>query len=135
MPFDRQVEITQMNYSHAARPSLRSPQEERYQIYALKRAGHKQAEIAELLERSKSTNSRELARNRGGRGYRPRQAQCMADDQRAMNARTIDYATWQFARARLQKQWSPEKISGHADISTETVYQRVYADKHSGGLL
>ena len=52
-----------------------------------------------------------------------------------MNARTIDDATWQFAQERLLEQWSPEQISGHADISTETVYQRVYADKRAGGLL
>ena len=128
MPIDRQVEITQMNYTHITR-------EERYQIYAMKKAGHKQYEIAELLERSKSTISRELARNLGGRGYRPKQAHCMAVERRAMNARTIDDATWQFAKDRLLEQWSPEQISGHAAISPETVYQRVYADKRMGGLL
>jgi transposase, IS30 family len=117
-----------MTYTHLTR-------EERYQIYALKKAGHKQYEIAELLERSESTISRELARNIGGRGYRPKQAQCMADDRRAMNARTIDDATWQFAQEMLMLQWSPEQISGHADISPETVYQRVYANKRAGGLL
>jgi len=56
-----------MNYTHLA-------QEERYQIYALKKAGHKQSEIANVLERSESTISRELARNCGQRGYRPKQA-------------------------------------------------------------
>ena len=128
MPFDRQVEITQMNYTHLTR-------EERYQIYALKKAGHKQSEIAELLERSKSTISRELARNRGGRGYRPKQAHSMAEDRRAMNARTIDDATWQFAQEKLMLQWSPDQISQHAAISIETVYQRIYANKRAGGLL
>ena len=139
MPLDRQVEITQMNYTHLT-------QEERYQIYALNKAGHKQYEIAELLERSRSTISRELARNMGGRGYRPKQAHNMAVERRAMNARTIDDATWQFAQDRLLEQWSPKQISGHADIpptnlrlvedkSPETVYQRVYADKKSGGVL
>lgn len=117
-----------MTYTHLTR-------EERYQIYALKKAGHKQNEIADLLERSESTISRELARNRGGRGYRPKQAQCMADERRAMNARTIDEATWQFAQDRLLEQWSPDQISKHAEISIETVYQRVYADKREGGSL
>jgi len=117
-----------MNYTHLT-------QEERYQIYALKKAGHTQNEIASVLERSESTISRELARNRGGCGYRPKQAQSMAVDRRAMNARTIDDATWQFAREMLVLQWSPEQISGHAAISLETVYQRVYADKRTGGLL
>ncbi len=117
-----------MNYTHLTR-------EERYQIYALKKAGHKQVEIAELLERSESTISRELARNRGGRGYRPKQAQFMAEDRRAMNARTIDDETWQFTCERLREEWSPDQISKHAEISIETVYQRVYADKRAGGSL
>jgi IS30 family transposase len=117
-----------MNYTHLTR-------EERYQIYALKKAGHTQSEIANVLERSPSTISRELSRNCGGRGYRPKQAQQLACNRRAINARRIDDATWQFAQDRLHEQWSPEQISNHAAISIETVYQRVYADKKAGGLL
>jgi IS30 family transposase len=128
MPFDRQVEITQMNYTHLTR-------EERYQIYALKKAGHKQSEIANVLERSESTISRELSRNCGRLGYRPKQAHCKAVERRAVNARTIDDATWQFAQEKLLLQWSPDQISQHAAISIETVYQRVYANKRAGGLL
>jgi len=117
-----------MNYTHLTR-------EERYQIYALKKAGHNLTEIANVLERHPSTICRELRRNRGRRGYRPKQAQRLAEGRRAINARTIDDATWQFAQARLLEQWSPEQISHHADISHETVYQRIYADKRAGGLL
>ncbi|WP_133372151.1 helix-turn-helix domain-containing protein, partial [Sulfurirhabdus autotrophica] len=36
-----------MNYTHLT-------QKERYQIYALKKAGHNQSEIANVLERSES---------------------------------------------------------------------------------
>jgi len=32
-------------------------------------------------------------------------------------------------------QWSPDPISNYANISIETVYQRVYADKRNGGIL
>ena len=117
-----------MNYIHLTR-------EERYQIYALKKAGHSQSEIAKVLDRSESTISRELARNSGKRGYRPKQAHAKSVERRAINARTIDDATWQFAQEKLMEQWSPEQISGHAAISPETVYQRVYADKQAGGLL
>jgi hypothetical protein len=56
-------------------------------------------------------------------------------ERHAINARTIDDATWQFAQERLLEQWSPEQISGHTAISPETVYQRVNADKRTGGLL
>lgn len=59
----------------------------------------------------------------------------MAEARRAVNARTIDGATWQFACDRLREEWSPDQISKHAEISIETVYQRVYADKRAGGLL
>ncbi len=128
MPFDQPVEIAKMNYTHITR-------EERYQIYALKKAGHKQNEIAKLLERSESTISRELSRNRGRRGYRPKQAHIKSVERQANNARTIDDATWEFAQEMLLLQWSPEQISGHAAISPETVYQRVYANKRAGGLL
>ena len=117
-----------MNYTHLTR-------EERYQIYALKKAGHRQSEIAIVLKRSAATISRELSRNTGGRGYRPKQAHFLATERRAINARTIDDATWAFAQAKLREDWSPEQISNHAEISTETVYQRVYADKRAGGLL
>ncbi|MDP6653372.1 MAG: helix-turn-helix domain-containing protein, partial [Gammaproteobacteria bacterium] len=37
-------------------------QEQRYQIYILKQAEYNQAQIAEMLERDKSTISRELRR-------------------------------------------------------------------------
>ena len=52
--------------------------EERYQVYALKQAGHKQSEIAVLLGRHKATISREVGRNRGMSGYRPKQVHRLA---------------------------------------------------------
>ena len=123
-----------MNHRHLT-------QEERYQIYALKKAGHTQSEIACVLERSTSTISRELTRNSGLRGYRPKQAHSLSLERQSMNARQIDDATWQFTHEKLLLEWSPEQISGHlletgqAGISPETVYQRIYADKRAGGLL
>ena len=56
-----------MNYKHHS-------QIERYQIYSLMKAQHSITEIAQLLGRHKSTISRELRRNAGFRGYRPKQA-------------------------------------------------------------
>jgi IS30 family transposase len=53
-------------------------QEERYQIEALLKMGHHQSEIAVVLKRHKSTISREVGRNCGLRGYRPKQAQHLA---------------------------------------------------------
>jgi IS30 family transposase len=56
-----------MTYTHLT-------QDERYQIAILAKAGHDQSEIARLMSRHKTTISRELRRNRGLRGYRPKQA-------------------------------------------------------------
>lgn len=117
-----------MNYTHIT-------QEERYQIYALKKAGMNQTKIAEILGRSASTISRELRRNRELRGYRPHQAHVKSLERRAINARRIDADTWELVREKLQEEWSPEQISGQFAISHETVYLHVYADKRNGGVL
>ena len=53
-------------------------QEQRYQIYAFLKAGFLQTEIASEIGVHKSTISREIKRNRGKRGYRPKQAHLMA---------------------------------------------------------
>jgi len=48
--------------------------EERYQISALKQAGHNNNDIAALLGRHKSTISRKLGRNNSGGEYQAEQA-------------------------------------------------------------
>jgi len=47
---------------------------QRYQIEALNKAQKEQKEIAEIIGVSASTICRELKRNTGLRGYRPKQA-------------------------------------------------------------
>ncbi len=42
-------------------------QEQRYQIYALLKMGHCQSDIAQVIGVDKSTISREVRRNRGGK--------------------------------------------------------------------
>jgi IS30 family transposase len=115
-------------------------QEERYQIYALKKAGHSQAEIAEILDRNPGTVSRELRRNRGLKGYRPQQAHNLALERRQDKARSrIHHQVWQLVEELIRQDWSPEQIAGRIEIeqgvsiSHEWIYQYVYADKHSGG--
>lgn len=88
-----------------------------------------------MLERHPSTTNRVLRCNTGQRGCHPNQAQGPTDTRRPLNARQIDDAIWQFALERLQEQWSPDLISKHVAISHETIYQRVYTDKKSGGTL
>ena len=115
-------------------------QEERYQIHALMKAGHDQTDIAFVLGRDKSTISREINRNRGLRGYRPKQAQELAWSRRqtAHHAR-ISAEHWGRVEELLGQDWSPEQVSewlvreeGIA-VSHEWIYQYVYTDKHHGG--
>ncbi len=114
-----------------------------YQIYALMKAGHRQADIAVLLGRHPSTVGRELARNRGGRGYRPKQAHALAFS-RARAARAhprISVRQWAGVSALIRRDWSPEQIADRARIegtlaiSHETIYQFLYAEKRAGGIL
>ncbi|HLD08836.1 MAG TPA: helix-turn-helix domain-containing protein, partial [Methylophilaceae bacterium] len=56
--------------------------EQRYQISGLKKAGWKQARIAAEVGVDKSTISRELKRNKGDHGWRPKQAQRLRDERR-----------------------------------------------------
>lgn len=86
-------------------------QEERYQIHALMKAGHNQTEIAQLLERHKSTISRELRRNKGLRGYRPSQAQRIAQSRREAKAQPrITSQTWDLVERLLQEDWSRSRL-------------------------
>ena len=50
-------------------------EEDRIEIYAMKQAGKEQNKMAAELGVHPSTISRELSRNTGLRGYRPKQAQ------------------------------------------------------------
>ena len=55
---------------------------QRYVIYLMLKKGFIQNELAEVIGVHKSTISRELRRNSGGRGYRYRQAHVIALDKR-----------------------------------------------------
>ncbi|MGD8875254.1 MAG: helix-turn-helix domain-containing protein [Gammaproteobacteria bacterium] len=84
-------------------------QEERYQIYILKKAEYSQAAIAKLLERYKSTISRELRRNRGLKDYRAQQAHNLALARRYGKAQPrIGHRVWQLVEALIRDEWSPE---------------------------
>jgi IS30 family transposase len=89
------------------------------------------------MDRHKSTISRELARNTGNRGYRPRKA-CLLAEERSLgsrNAAQINPKDWGKAVDCLLVQWSPVQIANQVGISHETIYRHVYADKAAGGNL
>jgi IS30 family transposase len=128
-----------MSYTHLTK-------EERYQIDHLRGEGFSQVEIAERLDRSPSTVSREIERNKGEREWRACQANEKARtrliERGKNNARKISQSAWEFAKIHLiNDQWSPEQIAGLLKlegcdgISHEAIYQRIYADKKAGGKL
>ena len=120
------------------RSSTQLTREQRYQISALLKTGHNHTLIAGLLQVHRSTVGLDIDRNRGRRGYRPRQA-----DQKACNRRKtprqIVRIEWDEVDALLRQDWSPEQVSGwfktqeHKSVSYEWIYQHILSDKRSGG--
>jgi IS30 family transposase len=112
----------------------------------MKQAGKEQNKIAAKLGVHPSTISRELHRNTGPRGYRPKQAQQKTLHRRftarkavKMTPETIDYIN-----SKLREQHSPEQIAErmkfdchrHAQaVSHERIYQHIWQDKAQGGTL
>ena len=115
--------------------------EQRYQIQALLKAECSQTEIARVLNVHKSTISRELRRNRGRRGYRPRQAQILCDQRKQGKYKgTFSACDWHLVEHLIaEEQWSPEQISlrlaqdAILDISHERIYQHIILDQQTGG--
>jgi IS30 family transposase len=117
-------------------------QQERYQIYILKKAKHRPSEIARMLKRDKSTISRELRRNAGQKGYRPQQAHQKAIARQQSKIRNYFTNThWAEVERLLREDWSPEQISLRLDreqefsISHEWIYQYIYHDQSQDGTL
>jgi transposase, IS30 family len=77
-------------------------QEQRYQIYALLKMGHNRTEIAAVIEMHKATISRELGRNSGLRGYRPKQAHHKALSRRNHGRARIMPEIWEMIEAKLR---------------------------------
>ena len=114
---------------------------QRYQIYGLKQAGLDQTEIAQNIGVNKSTISREFRRNKGQRGWRPKQAQSLRDERRqaCINGKQFSSNEWAEVERLIREDLSPEqaanrlKLEGELQISHEAIYQHVYADKRDGG--
>jgi len=118
--------------------------DERYTLGVLRRLGFRPAEIARVLGRHRSTIGRELRRNaRPDGAYRPAFAQGRAGARRWRSRSHDRFSPAEFAVviARLALKWSPEQIaavlrrSGQLQISHETIYRYIWADKRRGGVL
>jgi len=117
-------------------------QEQRYTIYALKKRGKTQTEIADTIGVHKSTVSREIRRNTGGKGYRYKQAHRFAIKRRKCKANTrITEDDWKKIENLIKQDWSPEQISGrlakedNGNISHQWIYHYIWEDQEDGGNL
>lgn len=89
--------------------------EERKILYELIKGGMPKAQIAVFMQRGRCTIYREIKRNSGQRGYRPKQAQRRAEERRSKcrkpckmsNPQVLAYVT-----DKLKKYWSPDQIAG-----------------------
>lgn len=119
-------------------------QEQRYQIYALRKVGMSMRNIALDIEVSASTISRELKRNTGLKGYRPKQAQHKTLQRHNEKPKAICLTNEIKLLIRQQLcsvQGSPVQISGRLKllhqlfISHESIYRYLITDRQDGGEL
>jgi IS30 family transposase len=119
--------------------------DQRCPIYALNKRGVTQTGIAVDIGVSQGTISRELARNKGFRGYRFLQAHRFAVQRGLARKGVVRVMTpCLIVRAETllcDNQWSPEQISGALNredgtkVSYESLYRHIWSDKRTGGTL
>jgi IS30 family transposase len=118
-------------------------EEDRGVIYRMNKAGKSQAEIAQAIGFGQSAVSKELKRNKGKRGYRPKQAHQKATKRKKDKISrecVIKGEIKEIVEKRLKRKHSPEQISGRLKIhgiqvSHETIYNYIIEDKANGGTL
>ena len=125
--------MTNRSYTHLT-------EEERYHISSQYKIRTDISEIARQLGRDKSTISREIKRNKGLRGYRPKQAQRLSDERKRKGNHQITLFGFDYIEHLIKKDWSPEQIHGRMKLkgwndvpSVERIYQYIYQNKAKGG--
>ncbi len=117
--------------------------EERYEIYEKLTEKVPKSVIASSLGKHPSSIYREINRNKGIKGYRPKQANDKAAMRQAAKPRKV-YFTAQIrsqVEAWIRQDFSPEQVVGRAEhegiqmVSHERIYQHIWDDKRSGGTL
>lgn len=117
--------------------------EERHYIELSMKNEKTLTEIAANLNRSQSTISREINRNKCKKGYRHKQANNKAQERHATKHKSIKMtlSITNLIDKYIRDDWSPEQIAGWLDkegiitLHHETIYQYILTDKRSGGNL
>jgi transposase, IS30 family len=118
-------------------------QAERYLIAKLYKDGLSYTEIGSAINRHKSSIKREIERNKGRRGYRPKQAQMYAEIRQNLKERAVKLKgeLLRIIKRFLKKYWSPEQITlylereGLEPVAPLTIYRYIAWDKYTGGKL
>jgi IS30 family transposase len=118
---------------------------ERYTLGLLRQRGLAAAAIARILHRHPSTIGREVRRNHAHSDgtYRPQLADSYARCRRSRSRRNRQFTPTDWAQVQelLREDWSPDQVAGWLrrfhllDISHETIYRYIWADKRAGGTL
>jgi len=115
---------------------------ERILIYQHRQDGLGNNAIARLLKRSSGAISREVSRNTGLRGYRPQQAQALADARSTRPGyRCLTPDMEAEIVSGLTGGWTPAIIAGRAKLEgrpmvcKERIYLYTYANGKAGGTL
>ena len=106
-------------------------------------AGLSNTMIADKLGFHKSTIGREISRNMGNRGYRPKQAHSLAvaREEPKHGPYKMNPVIMMRIVERLEVKWSPEqiynrlKMEGDEIVSAETIYKFIQEDRKNGGEL
>ena len=117
-------------------------EEDRHIIYRMRKAGNTQQQIAEALGYSQFTISKELSRNCGQRGYRPKQAHELSSLRQANKTSRSNIITGALEAQvieRLKRKHSPDQISGGLlreglqAPSRTSIYNYIGLDRRLGG--
>ncbi len=125
-----------MNYKHL---SL----ENRYYIEVELKKGISQNKIAKSLNCNQSTVSREIARNKGQRGYRYKQAHSFTRKRHAEKTKHVKLTEdiKDHVDNCIKDDWSPEQTAGRLkekgiiSLHHETIYRYLLSDRKEGGTL
>lgn len=106
-------------------------------------AGLSKSAIAGKLGFHKTTIGREILRNKGKKGYRPKQAnqKAIAREKPKHGPYRMNPIIMMKIIERLEVKWSPEQIynrlrmEGEDIVSTETIYKFILKDRGQGGTL
>lgn len=101
-------------------------EEKRLQIWALRKEGKSQTEIANVLEVHRSTVSRELSRNSGPYGYEPQLAQRMAIYRKKFHTQIIEKQYEELVKELVSIGWKREQCQGfilhhHPELTIEQI--------------